>query len=371
MTALVIAGHDLRLIFRSKAAYFWLFVGPLLFTSFFGVLYKPRATGGTTVALVNHDEGDYVARALTEALARDQIAVSAPTPGESRRFSVEVPAGASRDLAAGRPVHLTLHSADDEEGNAERRLRFKLEKSLWMIYLQANPADVRADATSEELQKRFDASRVLSVNRRKLDIEQGAPTAGFQRSVPSYLVMFVFLNVLISGAGLAEERASGQLKRLFLAPLTRTQIVLGKLLGRVALGWVQMGFILLLGVVLFKIRWAAHTGVLFAFLTLFAVAVASLGMAIGTLFRDPDKARTAAIWSAILLSPLGGLWWPLEAVGSTMRTIGTLVPTGWAMEAVNGMLAFGSGAREIAPFAAAFAGLAVVSLVFVAKRLTP
>jgi hypothetical protein len=41
------------------------------------------------------------------------------------------------------------------------------------------------------------------------------------------------------------------------------------------------------------------------------------------------------------------------------------------MEAVNGMLAFGAGFREVAPFAAAFALLATAALVFVARRLTP
>lgn len=373
MMILTIAWHDLRRTFRSRAAFFWLFVGPLLFTSFFGTLMKPQTPRGTTVTVVNHDEGDYLARALTEALARDKIAVrpAVAAPGLAAGFTVEVPAGAARELAAGRPVHLLLRTPDDEQTNAERRLRFRLEKALMMVYLQANPAEMRADASGEEIRARFDVARALRITTRKLDIERHAPTAGFQRTVPAYLVMFVFLNVLISGAGLAEERAAGQLKRLFLAPVTKAEIVLGKLLGRVTVGWIQMAYILVLGLLLFKIRWAAHGLVFFGFLTIFAVAIASAGMALGVLFRDPDKCRTAAIWSAILLSPLGGLWWPLEAVGSTMRTIGTLVPTGWAMEAVNGMLAFGAGAREVAPFAAAFVVLTVVSLLFVAKRLTP
>jgi ABC-2 type transport system permease protein len=136
-------------------------------------------------------------------------------------------------------------------------------------------------------------------------------------------------------------------------------------------GWIQTAYMLLLGVLVFKIEWAEHPLVLFAFLTLFCLAVASCGLALGTLFRDPDKASTAAVWTVILLSPLGGLWWPLEVVGPTMRQIGYLVPTGWAMESVNGMLALGAGAREVAPFALAFAVLLALSLTFAAKRLRP
>ncbi len=94
-------------------------------------------------------------------------------------------------------------------------------------------------------------------------------------------------------------------------------------------------------------------------------------MFLGTLFKDPDKCRTFAIWTAILLAPLGGLWWPLEIVGPTMRKIAYVVPTGWAMDSVNSMLAFGAGARDVAPFAGALAALFAVSLTLAARRLKP
>jgi hypothetical protein len=54
-----------------------------------------------------------------------------------------------------------------------------------------------------------------------------------------------------------------------------------------------------------------------------------------------------------------------------MRTVGHLVPTGWAMEGVNSMLAFGAGAREVAPFAAALTALFVVSFTLAVRRLRP
>jgi ABC-2 type transport system permease protein len=183
------------------------------------------------------------------------------------------------------------------------------------------------------------------------------------------MVMFVFLNLLVSGVGIAEERRRGLLRRLGMAPVSKREIVLGKLLARVFIGWIQIGWLLFIGRVLYRIEWADHGWLLFAFLSLFALASASLGLFFGTLFRDPDKCRAAAIWTAILLAPLGGLWWPIEIVGPTMRRISYFVPTGWAMEPVNAMLAFGAGAREVAPFAAAFAALFVVTFVAASRRL--
>src|SRR5205823_9393255 len=83
-------------------------------------------------------------------------------------------------------------------------------------------------------------------------------TAGFQRSVPSYMVMFVFLNLLVSGAGIAEERKLGLLRRLGMAPIARRDIVLGKVLGRFFIGWIQIVWMLVAGRLLCSIQWVKH-----------------------------------------------------------------------------------------------------------------
>jgi len=152
------------------------------------------------------------------------------------------------------------------------------------------------------------------------------------------------------------------------APVSRREIILGKLLGRFAIGWIQIVYMLGFGL-LVGIRWADHSWVFFGFLSLFALASASLGILLGTLFTDPDKCATTAVWAAILLAPIGGLWWPLELVGPAMRRLAYFVPTGWAMEGVNALLAFGAGAWEVAPFALGFAALFAVSFSLAARRL--
>jgi ABC-type multidrug transport system permease subunit len=55
--------------------------------------------------------------------------------------------------------------------------------------------------------------------------------------------------------------------------------------------------------------------------------------------------------------------------GRPPRQIAYLVPTGWAMEGVNAMLAFGAGAADVAPFAFGFLVLFAVSFPLAARRL--
>jgi len=308
------------------------------------------------VALVNRDNSEVAARSLTAALEREQIVVKRAervTPG---RLTVEVPAGTSATLTAGNAPSVVLH-AGAEQTNAERSVQFKLQKALIAQSLLGAEGAAAPPAGPVVI-----ASDDLGVRRLET-------TSGFQRSVPAYLVMFLFMNLLISGAGLSAERATGRLRRLIVAPVSRRDIVVGKLLSRLGVAGIQVAYMLVLGVVLYRIKWAEHTGVFVTFLFLVSLAAAAVGLLLGTLFDDPDKCVSVAVWSVIVLSPLGGLWWPLEVVGPGMRRVAYFVPTGWAMEGVNAMLAFGAGWAEVWPFAAAFIALFIVSLTLAARRL--
>ena len=353
MNALVIALNGLKRTLGDRESIFWLFIGPLIFTTFFGILFKARPPAPVTLDIVNHDRTGTIASTVADALRHDGIVISEPHEVVRGRTTLVVPDGAGQALAAGTKVTLELHTGE-EETRAEGDLRFRITKALIASALGVKPTDPPGP---------------LAVARTDLGTKSRDMTAGFQRSVPSYMVMFVFLNLLVSGAGIAEERRLGLLRRLGIAPVSKREIVTGKLLSRFFLGWIQIAWMLLAGRVFFGIQWAEHGWVLFGFLTLFALACASLGMFFGTLYKDPDKCRGMAIWTAILLAPLGGLWWPIEIVGPTLKRVSHLVPTGWAMEPVNAMLAFGAGAREVAPFALAFAVLFAVTFVLASRRL--
>jgi ABC-2 type transport system permease protein len=363
MNVLLIAWNDVQRVLRERQNIFWMFISPLIFVIFFGVMFRAQPPSPPSLDLANEDRTDEMARDLEARLTADGVRVRRVQRPVASNLTLVVPAGSTEALARGANVQLTLRAAE-EETNAERTIRFSVQKALMAMVL-AQPT-----ATGPSKGVEAGSPGPLAVVSRSLDWTPRRITSGFQRSVPAYLVMFVFMTLLISGAGLAEERASGRLRRLMIAPVRRGELVAGKLLGRFAIGWVQILYMLALGVV-FRIHWTDHPVVFAAFLTIFALACASLGILLGTLFRDPDKCVNVAVWSVIILSPLGGLWWPLEIVGPTMRRVATVTPTGWAMEAVNSMLAFGAGAREVAPYGAAFAVVFLISLALAARRLRP
>ena len=369
---LVIAWYDIKRVLREPRSLFWLFVGPVIFTVFFGILFAPTTPTRPHLAIINQDATDDVARGMLPLLEQDGVTATIVAAASKDGFTLVVPAGAMTAVQAGKGVELRLRAGADET-SMERDIRFKIVKAMTRLYFgidrsASGAAPGARSSIGGPIAAAATADGPLAVTEADIGVQKREMTAGFQRSVPSYLVMFVFLNLLVSGAGIAEDRASGRLKRMAMAPVSRREIVLGKLLGRFAIGWIQIIYMLAFGMIV-RIKWADHPWVFFAFLTLFALSAASLGILMGTLFKDPDKCASLAVWVAIILSPLGGLWWPIELVGPFMRQVSYCVPTGWAMEGVNAMLAFGAGATEVAPFAFGFLALFAVSFPLAARRL--
>jgi ABC-type Na+ efflux pump permease subunit len=362
MNALFIGWNGLARVMREPRALFWIFFGPLLATVFFGLLFRPQTARPPSLAILNHDATDSIASHLMTTLSAEHIAVEKADRLVPERLTLVIPPGASQQVAAGQGIKLVLHARDDET-SVERSIRFDIQKAMVALMLRGFRAESAASDPSPAL-----PDGPLVIVQKDIGVRPRPIPAGFQRSVPAYLVMFLFMNLLTSGAGIAEERATGVMKRLTMTPVGRIQILFGKLLSRFALGWIQIVYMLLIGAVA-GIQWAEHPFVLFGFLTIVALACASTGILIGTLFDDPDKCINLAVWTTIVLSPLGGLWWPIEVVGPTMRRIAYFVPTGWAMEGVNALLAFGAGAGEVAPFALAFALMFAATFSLAARRL--
>ena len=249
MAAFTIAWNGLRRTVRERQNLFWMFVAPLMFVSFFGVLLRPSPMRPTRVAIVNEDAPGTAAARFATALVADGVdaRVVQTRPAADSGLALVIPKGTSDALAAGTGVKVVL-LAGVEQTNEERRLQFKIQKAVVDLTLQGGEAE--ATMTT--------GSAPLAVQRASLDIRQQGNTRGFQFAVPAYLVMFTFMNLLVSGAALAEERAAGQLRRLAMAPIGFNQIILGKLLVRVAVGWAQMGYLLLVGILVFNIHWGGN-----------------------------------------------------------------------------------------------------------------
>jgi ABC-type multidrug transport system permease subunit len=195
----------------------------------------------------------------------------------------------------------------------------------------------------------------------------------YQLLVPSYTVMFAFFLVLTVGWLFVSERRQGTLKRLRAAPLSRSQILLGKLLPCFVLSLVQAAFLLAAGKLVFGMKWGPEEWPLAKqVLLLVPVVLASSWAAMGLALLIASLAQTetqVAIYGTLfvlVLAGISGCLMPTELLPELMREISLTTPQGWALDAYKQLLLNPSpdisrvaeGCLVLLGFGGAFLGLA-------------
>jgi ABC-2 type transport system permease protein len=193
--------------------------------------------------------------------------------------------------------------------------------------------------------------------------------SGFEQAVPGILVMFTLLVLLTSGGTmLVLERKQGLLRRLASTPITRAEVVSGKLGGRMILATIQISAALLVGTFLFRMNWGPDFAMILVILAAWAAFCASAGLLLGSIANTEGQVSGLGVLAANGLAALGGCWWPIEITPQWMQVVQKLTPTGWTMDAMHKLISFQSGAASAIPQLALLIAATIVLAALAAKR---
>lgn len=189
----------------------------------------------------------------------------------------------------------------------------------------------------------------------------------YQTLVPSYTVMFAFFLVLTVGWLFVAERRQGTLKRLRAAPLSRTAILLGKMLPCFLLSLAQGLFLLGAAKIAFGMSWGAEPWWLL--LVVITTSISAMGMAMFVAALAQTETQVA-IYGTLLVLVLAGISGCLtgdrEMMPETMQQVSHFTPHAWALDAYKQLLTTADPNLEIvgqacvilACFGGGFVGLA-------------
>ncbi len=339
-------GHnDLRIFFKSRSAYVWLFIIPTAFVYFLGfAAHGPGdpANRRAPVAIDNRDT-NFLARAFVEELTAQGVEPRGPT---NAARGVRIPADFTARVLRGERTKVEFYRNEDSNEADGALMELRLTRALIAInsdvletVLRRGAADGLTEARLKEI--------VAEPNPVTLDAHFAGrkPTpSGFNFSLPGNLVMYLLMNVLIfGGTTMAAGRRNGIIKRLAVTPATRLEIVMGKIYGNTLLGAAQIVYFLVIGKFLFGVNLGANLpGVILILVTL-AWAAGALGVFIGSCAVSEDRVVPICVLASLMMGALGGCWWPLEMAPQTFRTIALCLPTGWALAGLHQLISFGSG----------------------------
>jgi ABC-2 type transport system permease protein len=187
----------------------------------------------------------------------------------------------------------------------------------------------------------------------------------YQLLVPSSMVMFAFCLVLMVGWLFVSERRQGTLKRLRAAPLSKAQILLGKLVPCYLLSVGQGLFLLGAGKLVFGMSWGGEPLLLVPVVLATSLAAMGLALLVAALARTETQ---VAIFGTLLVLVLalvsGSLMGDRELMPPTMQEISRLTPHAWSLDAYRQLLA-NPGAPNLAVVGLACAVLTGFGVLFV------
>src|SRR5262249_52864454 len=161
----------------------------------------------------------------------------------------------------------------------------------------------------------------------------------YQLLVPSYLVMFAFFLVLTVGWLFVAERRQGTMQRLIAAPLTRGQILLGKLIPCLFLSLFQGFFLLAAGRVLFDMSWGPEPGWLALVVVATSLAAMGLALLVAAVARTETQVAIYGTLLVLVLAGLSGCMMDRALMSEEMQNLSLFTPHAWALDAYRQLLA--------------------------------
>jgi ABC-2 type transport system permease protein len=156
-----------------------------------------------------------------------------------------------------------------------------------------------------------------------------------------------------------EDRLSGVLRRIAAAPIGNVGYLWENLLAYTLVLVVQNGLVMGLGVLVHGARMASPF-VLFVAYGLFSFTAIALSLAFYSLIHSREAAYSSLSTSIMVISMVGGFYWPLEIMPAVLQRLAMLTPSYWLM---NAMRIIQAGGRP-SQFALSLAILALFAAVF-------
>jgi len=155
--------------------------------------------------------------------------------------------------------------------------------------------------------------------------------------------------VIITGLAITRERERGTMENLLATPVKPFEVMLGKIMPYILVGYVQMGVIILAGRFLFQVPMIGNLWLLLAVSLLFIAANLGVGLTFSTLARNQLQAVQMAFFFFLPSILLSGFMFPFRGLPGWAQVIGQALPLTHYLRIVRGILLKGNGFQQIMP----------------------
>jgi ABC-2 type transport system permease protein len=192
--------------------------------------------------------------------------------------------------------------------------------------------------------------------------------------VPGLISMVLGMPALSVALTLAHEREHGTLEQIMVTPVSRTELLLGKIIPYIFVGLINVVVIPVIAGIAFHVPFNGSFPLFFALSAIFLFAMLSMGMLIGV-FMHTQPAALALSFLLIFFPGffMTGIFFPLASMPAEVRMEAMSLPGTHYAVITRGIFLPGVGLDVLWPYVLALAGLGVaftaVGAFFFKKKL--
>ncbi len=162
-------------------------------------------------------------------------------------------------------------------------------------------------------------------------------------------VVLTMTMVMITALAITRERERGTMENLLATPVRPIEVMLGKILPYIAVGYIQVTLILLAARFVFQVPMLGSVPLLYAVALLFIAANLAVGITFSTLAKNQLQAVQMAFFFFLPSILLSGFMFPFRGMPEWAQWLGSVLPNTHFLRIVRGILLKGNGPLEIAP----------------------
>ena len=316
------------------------------------VLLADYGAQGRTLlqAIRNSTYFEFVREVTTEQEAEEVL-----SRGEAQ-FVINIPPNFSRDLLRGeRPAILVEADATDPAAtsNAVSSLRVLMAKALQHdLRGPLEPLAGSQDPIELRVHARYNPEAITQYN-----------------IVPGLMgVVLTMTMVMITGLAITRERERGTMENLLSMPTKPFEVMIGKVLPYILVGYIQVILILLAAHFLFGVPVYGNIPMLFLAALIFIVANLAMGITFSTLAQNQLQAMQLSFFFFLPSLLLSGFMFPFRGMPQWAQSIGEMLPLTHFLRIIRGIMLKGNGVEEVVLQLWQIALFAVVVLVIGVKR---
>ena len=181
-------------------------------------------------------------------------------------------------------------------------------------------------------------------------------------------VVLTMTMVMMTALAVTRENERGTMENLLATPVRPIEVMTGKIVPYIIVGYVQVILILLAAKLLFGVPMVGSLTLLSLATILFIAANLAVGFTFSTLARNQMQAMQMTFFFFLPSMLLSGFMFPFRGMPEWAQWLGEILPLTHFLRAVRGILLKGNGVAEIAPNLWPIALFLLVAAVIALKR---